>query len=105
MEEIGDMELVVKATLYECIGQGFAIVGMAIAKASLGTFLLRLVTVRWHRIAIWSALGLVSGASIAQVLCFWLSCVPVNYVYDRRIEGGYCPIDTRPTSYLLCSMS
>ncbi|CAP66972.1 uncharacterized protein PODANS_4_5490 [Podospora anserina S mat+] len=103
MEEIGDMELVVKATLYECIGQGFAIVGMAIAKASLGTFLLRLVTVRWHRIAIWSALGLVSGASIAQVLCFWLSCVPVNYVYDRRIEGGYCPIDTRPTSYLLCT--
>ncbi|KAK4184627.1 hypothetical protein QBC35DRAFT_46590 [Podospora australis] len=102
MEEIGDLDLVVKATLYECIGQGFAIVGMAIAKASLGTFLLRLVTVFWHRVVIFAAMGLVTAASIAQVLCFWLSCVPLNYVYDRRIPGGYCPIDTRPTSYILC---
>ncbi|KAK1757985.1 hypothetical protein QBC47DRAFT_131799 [Echria macrotheca] len=101
-EEIGNIDHVVLATLYECIGQGFAIVGMAIAKCSLGFFLLRLVTLRWHRIAIWSAMGLVSAASIAQVLCFWLSCVPLNYVYDRRIPGGYCPIDTRPTSYILC---
>jgi hypothetical protein len=102
MEEIGSIDAVVQATLYECIGQGFAIVGMAIAKASLGFFLLRLVTVAWHRIAIWSAMTLVMLASIAQVLCFWLSCVPLDYVYDRRIPGGYCPIDTRPTSYILC---
>lgn len=66
MEEIGDIELVVKATLYECIGQGFAIVGMAIAKASLGTFLLRLVTVFWHKIAIYAAMGFVSAASIGR---------------------------------------
>lgn len=125
MEEIGSIESAVQATLYECIGQGFAIVGMAIAKSSLGFFLLRLVTVLWHRIAIWSAMTLVMGASIgelhigccpfvffgpsltqpqtAQVLCFWLSCVPLKYVYDRRIPGGYCPIDTHPTSYILCS--
>ncbi|KAH6640342.1 hypothetical protein F5144DRAFT_91105 [Chaetomium tenue] len=102
MEEIGSMDAVVQATLYECIGQGFAIVGMAIAKASLGFFLLRLVTITWHRIAIWSAMTLVMLASIAQVLCFWLSCVPLDFVYDRRIPGGYCPIDTRPTSYILC---
>ncbi|KAK3303642.1 uncharacterized protein B0T15DRAFT_402521 [Chaetomium strumarium] len=102
MDEIGDIDQAVRATLYECIGQGFAIVGMAIAKASLGFFLLRLVTIPWHRIAIWSAMTLVMLASIAQVLCFWLSCVPLNYVYDRRIPGGYCPIDTRPTSYILC---
>ena len=124
MEEIGSIESAVQATLYECIGQGFAIVGMAIAKSSLGFFLLRLVTVLWHRIAIWCAMTLVMAASIgelhtgccplvfgltltqpqtAQVLCFWLSCVPLKYVYDRRIPGGYCPIDTRPTSYILCS--
>ncbi|KAK4147375.1 uncharacterized protein C8A04DRAFT_34094 [Dichotomopilus funicola] len=102
MEEIGSMDMVVKATLYECIGQGFAIVGMAIAKASLGFFLLRLVTIQWHKFAIWSAMTLVMLASIAQVLCFWLSCVPLNFVYDRRIPGGYCPIDTHPTSYILC---
>lgn len=66
VEEIGDPELVVKATLYECIGQGFAIVGMAIAKTSLGFFLLRLVRIHWHRIAIWAAMGLVSAASIGE---------------------------------------
>ena len=95
----------VKATLYECIGQGFAIVGMAIAKAALGAFLLRLVNIRWHKIAIWAAMVFVSLASIAQVLCFWLSCVPFKFVFDRRIPGGYCPIDTRPTSYILCGAS
>jgi hypothetical protein len=67
MEEIGSMDAVVQATLYECIGQGFAIVGMAIAKASLGFFLLRLVTVAWHRIAIWSAMTLVMLASIGRL--------------------------------------
>lgn len=66
MLEIGVQENVVKATLYECIGQAFAIVGMAIAKASLGAFLLRLVVVPWHRFAIWFAMTLVACASIGE---------------------------------------
>jgi hypothetical protein len=66
MEEIGSIDMAVQATLYECIGQGFAIVGMAIAKASLGFFLLRLVTIAWHRIAIWTAMVLVMAASIGE---------------------------------------
>lgn len=103
MEQIGHQDRIVKATLYECIGQGFAIVGMSIAKASLGAFLLRLVVVPWHRWAIWIMMTFVVLASIAQVLCFWLACVPLEFVYDRFIPGGSCPIDTRPTSYILCS--
>ncbi|KAL6860316.1 hypothetical protein ACO1O0_004343 [Amphichorda felina] len=63
-----DMAMVTKATLYECIGQGFAIIGMAIAKASLGFFFLRLVSSRWHRIAIWTAMALVSAASIVSTV-------------------------------------
>ena len=115
-----------KATLFECIGQSFAIVGMPIAKASLGAFILRLVTVPLHRALVWGMMILVALASLgmppflvffvcadmvntlnvlAQILCFWLSCVPFRYVYDRRIPGGYCPIDTRPTSYILCGQS
>ena len=66
-DEIGNIEYVVKATLYECIGQGFAIVGMAIAKCSMGFFLLRLVNISWHRIAIWCAMSLVSAASIGRL--------------------------------------
>jgi len=60
------MERIVNATLYECIGQGFAIIGMAIAKAALGAFLLRLVTIRWHQIAIWTIMALVSAASVGM---------------------------------------
>lgn len=74
MEEIGSIESAVQATLYECIGQGFAIVGMAIAKSSLGFFLLRLVTIFWHRIAIWSAMALVTLASIGRCSRNQLSC-------------------------------
>lgn len=104
MAEIGDNDKVVQATLYECIGQAFAIVGMSIAKASLGAFLLRLVVTPWHRWVIWVVMTFVVLASIAQVLVFWLACVPLEFVYDRFIPGGTCPIDTRPTSYILCSM-
>lgn len=62
----GDMDVITQASLYECIGQGFAIVGMAIAKASMGFFLLRLVSVRWHQIAIWFAMALCMAASIGR---------------------------------------
>ncbi|KAK3391827.1 hypothetical protein B0T20DRAFT_362125 [Sordaria brevicollis] len=102
-EAIDDDYQIMKATLYECIGQTIAIVGMPIAKASLGAFILRLVNVPWHRALVWGMMVLISLASLAQVLCFWLACIPFKYVYDRRIPGGYCPIDTRPTSYILCA--
>ncbi|KAH7631609.1 hypothetical protein B0T09DRAFT_105860 [Sordaria sp. MPI-SDFR-AT-0083] len=102
-EAIEDPEQIMKATLFECIGQSIAIVGMPIAKASLGAFLLRLVNVQWHRALVWGMMILISLASIAQVFCFWFACVPFKYTYDRRIPGGYCPIDTRPTSYILCA--
>lgn len=63
----GDMDIITQASLYECIGQGFAIFGMAIAKASMGFFLLRLVSLRWHKIAIWTAMVLCMVASIGKL--------------------------------------
>ncbi|KAF9873461.1 hypothetical protein CkaCkLH20_08920 [Colletotrichum karsti] len=68
MDEIGNMDDVTKATLYECIGQAFAIVGMAIAKWSMGFFLLRLVTVKWQTTAIWVAMVTVGLASIVSTI-------------------------------------
>lgn len=63
----GDMDIITQASLYECIGQGFAIVGMAIAKASMGFFLLRLVSFQWHKILIWIAMALCMAASIGKL--------------------------------------
>jgi hypothetical protein len=103
MADIADAEDLVKAILFEAIGQTFAVVGMAVAKWSLGLFVLRLVTQAWHKIAIWLTMGSLMAASISVCFVFWLSCTPPAYLYDRRIPAGYCHINTTPVSYTLCS--
>ncbi|KAF0315790.1 integral membrane protein pth11 [Colletotrichum asianum] len=102
IDDISDPDSIVDAILFEAIGQTFAVVGMAIAKWSLGLFLLRLVNKIWHKIAIWISMGLLMGASISTCFVFWLQCTPPRYLWDRRIPGGYCQIDSTPVSMLLC---
>ncbi|ESA43320.1 hypothetical protein GE21DRAFT_4552 [Neurospora crassa] len=99
-KEIANATRASKARLFECLGQTTSFVGTPLAKASLGAFLLRLVTVTWHRFAVWGAMTLMFLSSVAQLLCFWLSCRPFNYVYNKNIRG-VCPVNTRPTFYLL----
>ena len=65
MAEIGNDHDMIMATLYECSGQAVAIIGMSIAKCSLGTFLLRLVVVSWHEWLIWFFMAFVVLASIS----------------------------------------
>ncbi|KAK0744867.1 hypothetical protein B0T21DRAFT_380984 [Apiosordaria backusii] len=102
MWDIPDIEDLVQAILFEAIGQTFAVVGMAVAKWSLGLFLLRLVTQKWHKVAIWATMGSLMAASISVCFVFWLQCSPPAYLYDRRIPGGYCYINTTPVSLTLC---
>jgi hypothetical protein len=101
--DIKDVEDLVNTILFEAIGQTFAVVGMAVAKWSLGLFLLRLVTQAWHKIAIWITMASLMAASISVCFVFWLQCTPPAYLYDRRIPGGYCHINTTPVSFTLCS--
>jgi hypothetical protein len=100
--EIGDLDDLANTILFEAIGQVFAVIGMAVAKWSLGLFLLRLVTQAWHKIAIWVTMGSLMAASISVCFVFWLQCTPPAYLYDRRIPGGYCHINTTPVSFTLC---
>jgi len=102
MFDIPVMDDLVNAILFEAVGQTFAVIGMAVAKWSLGLFLLRLVTEKWHKIAIWTMMLILMGASISVAVVFWLQCSPPAYLYDRRIPGGYCYINTTPVSYTLC---
>lgn len=104
MADITNIDDLVNAILFEAIGQTFAVVGMAVAKWSLGLFLLRLVTQAWHKVAIWITMSSLMGASISVCFVFWLQCTPPAYLFDRRIPGGYCHIDTTPVSLTLCSM-
>ncbi|KAF4468501.1 hypothetical protein FALBO_4618 [Fusarium albosuccineum] len=89
------------AILFEAIGHTFALIGMAVAKWSLGLFLLRIVEARWHKIAIWLSVACLMGASISTCFVFWLQCSPPKYLWDRRIPGR-CHIDSTPISMLLC---
>ncbi|KAH1293319.1 hypothetical protein KXX11_009336 [Aspergillus fumigatus] len=50
------MDEAVHAIYLEMVGQTFAVLGMAIAKLSLGIFLLRIVVKTWHRVSIWASM-------------------------------------------------
>jgi hypothetical protein len=102
MSDIKDLDDTAHAILFEAIGQTFAVVGMAVAKWSLGLFLLRLVKAQWHKIVIWISMGVLMAASISVCFVFWLQCSPPKYLWDRRIPGR-CHIDSTPVSMLLCS--
>ncbi|KAI1880833.1 hypothetical protein JX265_001073 [Neoarthrinium moseri] len=102
VSDIPTADDVVSAILFEAIGQTFAVIGMAVAKWSLGLFLLRLVNQSWHKAVIWTAMLLLMGASISTCFVFWLQCTPPAYLFDRRIPDGYCHVDSTPVSMLLC---
>lgn len=91
------------AILFEAIGQTFAVIGMAVAKWSLGLFLLRIIHLKTHKILIWLVMASLMGASISTCFVFWLQCTPPRYLWDRSIPGGYCQVDSTPVSMLLCS--
>ncbi|KAH7477973.1 hypothetical protein FOMA001_g10305 [Fusarium oxysporum f. sp. matthiolae] len=90
------------ALIFEAVSQSFAIVGMSLAKWSLGLFLLRLVKQQWHKVAIWLSMASLMCASITVCFVYWLQCSPPNYLWDRTIPGGRCTVNTAPASMLLC---
>jgi hypothetical protein len=102
MWDIPDPQDIVDAILFEAIGQVCLVVGMALAKWSLGLFLLRIVTVSWHRILIWSFMILLMVGSLSVCFVFMLQCTPPAYLWDRRIPGGYCHLDASPVSLAMC---
>ncbi|CAI7587901.1 unnamed protein product [Penicillium pancosmium] len=77
----------VKAVYYEMIGQTFAVLGMAIAKISLGLFLLRIVVKQWHRISIWFCMVTLAAISVTTSITFWLQRYPAEAIYDPRVPG------------------
>jgi hypothetical protein len=104
MAEIADVENIVRAILWELIGQTFNVIGMTLAKWSLGFFLLRLVTKAWLKIVIWVTMGCLMAASIAVVFVCWLQCSPYKYLWDRRLEGS-CHLDAVSASTVLNSFT
>ena len=81
-----------KAVLYECIAQTFVVIGMVIAKWSLGLFLLRLVKDKWHTILIWITLANLMLSSLLCLFFFWFQCEPARFLWDKSIVDGKCEL-------------
>lgn len=93
-----------RAVFYQSIGQTFLLIDMALAKWSLGLFLLRLVYKTWHKVALWTMMLLLMGTSISVVFAFWFRCTPATFGFDQKILGGYCSINILPVSYLFTGL-
>lgn len=84
------------------VGQTFAVLGMAITKVSLGLFLLRLVVINWHRIAIWLVMTTLCICSVLTAVMLWMQCTPVEGIYDPRVKPtANCNIAITPFAILL----
>lgn len=98
-----DLDSAAKAIYNELIGQTFAVLGMAIAKLSLGIFLLRIVIKQWHRISIWISMVSLFIVSVLTALVLWVQRLPTQSVYDSRVPGRTV-IPVTPFSVLLGCM-
>ncbi|GAW23297.1 hypothetical protein ANO14919_128520 [Xylariales sp. No.14919] len=99
ISDIDSLDDVNRAILYEIIGQTLLIIGNFFAKVSIGFFLTRLVTKRRHKVAIWTPVIIFSCLLVVSTLVFWLSCQPIAYLWNRRIDG-HCSIDPAPVAVL-----
>ena len=98
-----EMDSAVKAVYNEMIGQTFAVLGMAIAKLSLGIFLLRIVVKQWHRISIWFSMISLAIVSVLTAVIFWVQRLPSESIYDPRVPGRTV-VKVTPFSVLLGCM-
>lgn len=80
------------ALLYEAVAQSFVVVGMAISKCSLGFFLLRVAQSRWQHIVIWGTIGVLTTASVATVLAYWVNCSHLNDVVEPVAKVCITPL-------------
>ncbi|TLS31576.1 hypothetical protein PpBr36_03902 [Pyricularia pennisetigena] len=90
-----------KCLLYLIIAQIFGVSTMGVAKVSLGLFLLRLVTKRWHRWAIWAAIAALLVDTGVCAFAFAFQCTPPAFLWDKTIPGGSCPLPITPFAVAL----
>lgn len=102
--EVDGMEAITRAILYSAIGQTVLVVGTVLSKTSLALFLVRLVSTRRDKVAIWVPDFFLGTAVVASLFVFWFSCQPTAYLWDRRLDGE-CTIDPGPISMYAGSWS
>jgi len=79
-----------KSIMWEAIGQGICIMGIAASKGSVALFLLRIVIKRWHIAILWFCIASTTVLCIITTTLLYTQCVPSAFLWDQTIEGGYC---------------
>ncbi|KXJ97246.1 hypothetical protein Micbo1qcDRAFT_191787 [Microdochium bolleyi] len=87
-----------QAIFWSYVANSFAIIGNAMAKLSMGLFLLRVVQVTWHKIALWTAVVITTATSIALTVMLWNQTTPIKASWDVLRTPGVWKIDIQPTS-------
>lgn len=76
----------------------FAITGNAMAKLSMGLFLLRVVQVRWHKIALWIAVTVTITTSSVWTIMLWNQTDPIRASWDPLRTPGKWHYQIKPLS-------
>jgi hypothetical protein len=79
------------AAFWEVVGQTFAVMGLTMAQISLGLFLLRIVVRTKCKVVVSTATATLSLVTVATIIAFWVQCIPVQAIYDPRVQG-YCRV-------------
>lgn len=87
-----------QAIFWSYVANSFAIIGNAMAKLSMGLFLLRVVQVTWHKIALWTAVVITAATSIALTAMLWSQTTPIKTSWDPLRTPGIWKINIQPTS-------
>ncbi|KAI1097389.1 hypothetical protein F4804DRAFT_327773 [Jackrogersella minutella] len=86
------------AIFWTYVANSFAIVGNAMAKLSMGLFLLRVVQTRWHKIALWTAVVITTTTSVALTIMLWNQTTPIKTSWDPLRTPGKWNIQIQPMS-------
>jgi len=86
------------AILWTYVANSFAIVGNALAKLSMGLFLLRVVQLRWHTVSLWGLIIITCGTSIALTVMLWNQTTPRKASWDPLRTPGTWNISIQPLS-------
>lgn len=86
------------AIFWTYVANSFAIIGNAMAKLSMGLFLLRVVQTRWHKIALWGAVIVTTTTSIALTIMLWNQSTPIKMSWDPLRTPGVWNIQIQPLS-------
>ncbi|OIW23922.1 hypothetical protein CONLIGDRAFT_116202 [Coniochaeta ligniaria NRRL 30616] len=87
-----------EAIFFSYVANSFAITGNALAKLSMGLFLLRVVQLRWQKISLWALVIITAGTSSALTIMLWNQTTPIKASWDPLRTPGKWNIKIQPMS-------